>query len=73
MSSTIAITGVQEFWARKTYETRMSVQKGAFGIRRERLRNSLNVYPAEKRRKSSNVYLFRNPVRNIKQVSSKRN
>ena len=73
MSSTIAITGVQEFWARKTYETRMSVQKGAFGIRRERLRNSLNVYPAEKRRKSSNVYLFRNPARNIKQVSSKRN
>jgi hypothetical protein len=47
--------------------------KGAFGIRQEKLRNSLNVYPAEKRKKSSNVYLFRNPAPNIKQVSSKRN
>jgi hypothetical protein len=27
MSSTIAITVVQELWTRKTYETRMSVQK----------------------------------------------
>jgi hypothetical protein len=47
--------------------------KGVFGIRRERLRNSLNVYPTEKRRKSSRVYLFRFPARNVKQVSFKRN
>ena len=45
--------------------------KGAFGIRRERLRNSLNVYPAEKKGRVHGVYLFRNPARNIKQASSK--